>query len=242
MRGMPWDIVLIFLVLGVVVPWRGRVRLKQLLAKPRVESSERLALYASTITFQWVATAIAGWRAWAHGFSYAQLGLTSGDPMSIGALAIGGTLVIVALQWLNLRRIGRSNSPLRAPLQALAQRILPQSSRELALFCVLAVTAGICEEFLYRGFAMAALGRSGLPSAAVVVTSAVMFGLAHLYQGRGGFVGTLILGLLFGFSRLSLGTLIPVTAWHTGVDLVAGIAGPRYLVRAEKDAQFTVAK
>ena len=92
--------------------------------------------------------------------------------MSIGALAIGGMLVIVALQWLNLRRIGRSNSPLRAPLQALAQRILPQSSRELALFCVLAVTAGICEEFLYRGFAMAALGRSGLPSAAVVVTSA----------------------------------------------------------------------
>src|SRR5690242_14115416 len=89
MRGMPWDIVLIFLVLGVVVPWRGRARLKQLLAKPRVESSERLALYASTIAFQWVATAIAAWRAWAHGFSYAQLGLTRVDPVFMAAIATG---------------------------------------------------------------------------------------------------------------------------------------------------------
>ena len=174
---------------------------------------------------------IAGWRACAHGFSYAQLGLTTGNPMFIGTIAIGGAGAIVALQWLNLRRIGRSTSPLRAPLQSLAQRILPQSPRELALFCVLAVTAGVCEEFLYRGFAMAALARTGLPSAAVVVISAVMFGLAHLYQGRGGFGGTLILGLLFGYGRLSLGTLIPVVAWHIGVDLVAGIAGPRFLVQ-----------
>ena len=60
---MPWDIWLIFLVLAVVVPWRGRIRLKQLLAKPRVESRERVSLYLSTILFQWIAVGIAGWRA-----------------------------------------------------------------------------------------------------------------------------------------------------------------------------------
>lgn len=231
MRAMPWDILLIFFVLGVVVPWRGRVRLKQLLAKPRVESSERMALYASTIGFQWVAVGIAGWRAWAHGFSYSQLGLTLGEPILIGVLTLGGTALVVALQWLNLRRIGRSTSPLRGPLQALAQRILPQSSRELTLFFCLAVTAGLCEEFLYRGFAMASLRHTGLPMWAVIVISAVLFGLAHLYQGRGGFAGTLILGLLFGVSRAQLGTLVPVVGWHIGVDLAAGLAGPRYLVR-----------
>src|ERR1700733_12973691 len=57
---MPWDIWLIFLVLAVVVPWRGRIRLKQLLAKPRVESRERVSLYLSTILFQWVAGGISG--------------------------------------------------------------------------------------------------------------------------------------------------------------------------------------
>ena len=51
---MPWDVWLIFFVLGVVVPWRGRVRLRELLAKPQVEARERIALYASTIVFQWI--------------------------------------------------------------------------------------------------------------------------------------------------------------------------------------------
>ena len=73
---MPWDIWLIFLVLGLILPWRGRVRMKRLLAMPRVGPMERLALYASTIAFQWFAVAVVAWRTWAHGFTAAQLGLT----------------------------------------------------------------------------------------------------------------------------------------------------------------------
>jgi len=42
---MPWDILLIFFVLGVIVPWRGRAKLQHLLAKQRVEPAERLSLY-----------------------------------------------------------------------------------------------------------------------------------------------------------------------------------------------------
>jgi membrane protease YdiL (CAAX protease family) len=94
----------------------------------------------------------------------------------------------------------------------------------------LAVTAGLCEEFLYRGFAMAVIRRAGLPTAVVVLLSSILFGLAHLYQGRGGFVSTMVLGLLFGFARTALGSLLPVVVWHMGVDVVAGIAGPRYLL------------
>ena len=230
---MPWDILLIFFVLGVVVPWRGRVRLRQLLAKPRVESAERLSLYLSTIAFQWLAVAVAGWRAWAHGFTAPELGLVIHDRLQVAIIAISGAALIVTLQWFNLRRMGRSTSPLRGPLQALAQRILPQTPTEMIPFFALAVTAGLCEEFLYRGFAMASLSRAGLPVWSVVLLSSFIFGLAHLYQGRGGFAGTTILGILFGVARAKLGTLVPVVVWHMGVDLVAGIAGPRYLVRKE---------
>ena len=63
---MPWDFWLIFFVLGVVLPWRGYTRLQVLLAKPKVDSRERLSLYAFTIAFQWVAAGIVAWRAWAH--------------------------------------------------------------------------------------------------------------------------------------------------------------------------------
>jgi len=229
-----WDILLIFFVLGVIVPLRGRARLKQLLAKPRVESAERLWLYGSTIAFQWVAAGVAGWRAWALGFTTEQLGVAVPGRTRLLVITALGSVLIVTLQWLNLQRMGRSTSPLRRPLQALAERILPQSTVELIPFFALAITAGLCEEFLYRGFAMAVLSRTGLPSGVVILLSAILFGLAHLYQGRAGFVSTTLLGILFGISRAALGSLVPVTAWHIGVDLVAGIAGPRYLVAHER--------
>lgn len=228
---MPWDIALIFFVLGVIVPWRGRAKLQHLLGKPRVEPAERLSLYGSTIAFQWLATAVAAWRAWAHLFTATQLGLAMPERPTLLIITVFGAALIVTLQWLNLRRIGRSTSPQRRPLQALAERILPQSAMELIPFFALSVTAGLCEEFLYRGFAMAALTRTGLPVGVVILFSAIIFGLAHLYQGRAGFVSTMVLGILFGASRVALGSLVPAMVWHVGVDLVAGIAGPRYLIK-----------
>jgi len=226
---MPWDIWLIFLVLGVVLPWRGRARMKKLLAMPRVSTMERLSLYASTIAFQWLAVAVVAWRAWAHGFTASQFGLIVPDRSKILIAAVVGTATIASLQWLNLRRMGRIPVEARGSLQAIAERILPQSTVELLPYLALAITAGLCEEFLYRGFAMAVLLHVGLPAWAVVLLSSVLFGLAHSYQGRGGIVMTLLIGLILGTSRLAYGSLVPAILWHGGVDVVAGTAGPRYL-------------
>src|SRR5882762_904456 len=118
---MPWDIWLIFLVLGVILPWRGRMRMKKLLAVPHVSTTERLALYASTIAFQWVAVAVVAWRAKAHGFTASQLGLTIQDRSRILVAAVTGALVIAALQWLTLRRGGKRPVEARGSLQALGQ-------------------------------------------------------------------------------------------------------------------------
>jgi uncharacterized protein len=227
---MTWDIWLIFLVLAVIVPWRGRYRLRALQVKPSVGPAERISLYHSTIAFQWLAVAVVGWRAWTDGFSVAQLALSAPGASKPIAAAIVGSGVVASLQWFNLRRMGRMAGKARERLEALAQRILPQSPRERASFFALIVTAGICEEFLYRGFAMAALAEAGLPSWSVIVISSLLFGAAHLYQGRSGLAGTMLLGLLFAVARVALGSLIPVMAWHTAVDLVAGVAAPRYLI------------
>jgi len=229
---MPWDIWLIFLVLAVVVPWRGSIRLKQLLAKPRVESRERVSLYLSTILFQWVAVGIAGWRAWVHGYTRPELGLSTGPNLLRTIIAgIVGTVLLASLHWMNFRRMGRLLDKLPPRVQAMATRILPQSATERLPFSALAITAGCCEEFLYRGFAMAAFARAGFPIWASVVVSSVLFGAAHLYQGRGGLIGTGILGLLFSAFRAYTGSLLPVAAWHAAVDIVAGIAGPIYLMQ-----------
>jgi membrane protease YdiL (CAAX protease family) len=229
---MPWDIWLIFLALAVILPWRGRLRMKKLLARPFVSSMERLVLYASTIAFQWLAVAIVAWRAWVHGYTAATLGLVLRDRGRLAAAAIIGAVVIGTLQWLNLRRVGRIPIETRGPLQAIAERILPQSTMELLPYLALAITAGLCEEFLYRGFVMAVFTRVGFPTWLVVLVSSVLFGLAHSYQGRGGMVMTLLVGLVLGASRIVFDSLVPAIIWHSAVDVVAGVAGPRYLKRA----------
>jgi len=236
---MPWDFWLIFFVLGVVLPWRGRLRLKKLLAVPAISARERLALYASTTAFQWLAASAVAWRVWARGLTRDELGLVVHGPSRILIAAIVGAATLGALQWLNLRRMGRmerSSSKAREFMQTLAERILPQSRSELLPYLALAITAGICEEFLYRGFAMAALSRAALPVWVVVLISAALFGLAHLYQGRGGLVSTLVIGVVFGAARIAYDGLLPVMVWHFAVDAVAGVAGPRYFVGTGKVA------
>jgi membrane protease YdiL (CAAX protease family) len=230
---VPWDFWLLFLFLGVLLPWRGRVRLRKLLAMPSVGTVERLSLYASTIAFQWLVTAVVAWRAFAHGYTLEELGLGARKGARIWIVAIVGATTLGFLHAVNLRRMGRLPEKSRGFVQALAKRILPQSTLETLPYFALAVTAGVCEEFIYRGFTMAALARAGLPTWSVVLLSSVFFGLAHLYQGRSGIVGTLIIGAIFGTGRIAYDALAPIMLWHITVDAVAGIAGPRYLNRPE---------
>jgi uncharacterized protein len=229
-RTVPWDFLLIFFVLAVIVPWRGWARLQRLLALPSISSRDRVALYLTSIATQWIVTAVIAWRAFAHGFSFASLGVKFEPVWELSLVGVLGATLIGLAHWFNLRRVSRSTNPATKRIKSLAAKIFPHTNQEAAIFCVLAVTAGICEEFLYRGFVFGALTHSSIPVWAVLLISSVLFGLAHAYQGPGGMLGTLILGTVFGFVRILYDSLVPVVLWHAAVDLVAGFAGKRYLI------------
>jgi membrane protease YdiL (CAAX protease family) len=76
------------------------------------------------------------------------------------------------------------------------------------------------------------LTRLGVVAWVAVLVSSILFGLAHLYQGRGGLVSTMLVGIVLGIGRVVYGSLVPVIFWHAAVDIVAGIAGPRYLLKS----------
>jgi len=168
-----------------------------------------------------------------HQISRQQMGLVLQQPIKTAIMALIGAAIIGAWQWLNLRRVGKLKAPGTNLLRELASRILPQSKMELLPYSALAVTAGLCEEFIYRGFVFAVFTGMDLPLWLVVLASSVLFGLAHLYQGAGGFVSTLVIGTVFGVARIAYDSLIPVMVWHTAIDLVAGMAGPKYLTEPE---------
>ncbi len=234
---MPWDFWLIFAFIGVVVPWRGRLRLRNLLALPSVGTKEKITLYATTMVFQWVLTIIVAWRALARGLTPKELGLSQINILEFLFPGLIGAVVLGGLHWLNLRRVGRMEGPAPELMRNIAKRVLPKNFVEFLPYVALAVTAGVCEEFLYRGFALAALSNVGLPTWLVVVLTSLLFGLAHTYQGKSGVAGTTLMGLVLGTFRILTESLVSVTIWHAVVDIVAGVAGQKYLLQGPEKEQ-----
>ena len=99
--------------------------------------------------------------------------------------------------------------------------MLPRTAGERRLFTVVGVTAGVCEEWLYRGFFLAVVAAvaGGLPDAVLVAVAAVAFGLAHAYQGPAGVVTTGVLGGVMAALYLSTGSLLLPVLLHAAIDL-----------------------
>jgi membrane protease YdiL (CAAX protease family) len=226
---MPWDFALILGVLGVLVPWRGAIRIRQLLRAPRLSTEDRLAVYATTSAFQWLAAGIVAWRSHARGVGWEELGLGSVRVAPVAAAALALTAVLVATQLLSLRRLARLPAEKQGLLGEIARRLLPQNQLEALAFVALAGTVGICEEFLYRGFAFAALARATENLWAAAAVSSALFALAHLYQGRRGVGVTFVVGLVFAGVRVGTSSLAPTMLAHLTADLVAGLFAPRWL-------------
>lgn len=242
---LPWDLLAILIVLAVVVPWRGASHVHALLARPRLESADRIAIYGSTIAFQWVIAGVTAWRCWADGWNMASLGLGPADPKITIPVGAAIASVLALLQLASFRQLARVPAARRGFLYELTRRLMPQGFTETLPFVALVCTVSLCEEFLYRGFIYSAFLRIAAGWAIVAVLgSAILFGLAHLYQGRRGVVSTFLLGVVIAAARLWTGSLIPGIIAHFVVDLVGGLAIPRELLReeeAERGAQGTTA-
>jgi len=227
---MPWDFVAILLVLGVIVPWRGAVRIRELLRQPTLTTTERIAVYASTIAFQWLAVAVVLWRTTMHHIGLARLGVAL-PSLPLAAFASVALLApLLANQVYALRRLARLPPEQQGFLGALARKLMPQNPVESLAFIALVATVAVCEELLYRGFVFTAFyAASGGFLAAAIVGSSLMFSLAHLYQGRRGLLATFVVGLLLASARAWTASLAPCVIVHFFVDLVAGLAAPRWL-------------
>jgi CAAX protease family protein len=224
---MHWDFAAILLFFGVVAPWFGYRRVRRLMQIPATTNVERLALYGSTIAFQWLATAIILWRSMAHGVRPAQLGFTAGDGKLTVAISILLTFVLLLNQVASIRRLAARPSEIKGMIAELALKIFPQNQIERLVFVALVSTVAVCEEVIYRGFVQGVFqGWAGDSVAAGIAISAFFFAVAHVYQGRRGLISTFIIGVVFAVVRAGAGSLIPSICAHFAADLAAGLLAP----------------
>ena len=89
-----------------------------------------------------------------------------------------------------------------------------------------AVANALAEELLVVGYLITRLRQLGSGEGASVLASAVLRGSYHLYQGFGGFVGNLVMGLIFGRFWQQTTRLYPLIIAHTLIDIIAFTAYP----------------
>jgi membrane protease YdiL (CAAX protease family) len=86
-----------------------------------------------------------------------------------------------------------------------------ESGREYLInLLVVALVAGVAEEFFFRGFILT--GYEGLGERNAVIISALLFGMFHFNIQN--FLGPVFLGLVFGFLALRTGSVVASAAGH----------------------------
>jgi membrane protease YdiL (CAAX protease family) len=79
----------------------------------------------------------------------------------------------------------------------------------------------LLEEVVVIGYLFTRLSQLGWNAVAIVALSAIIRGSYHLYQGIGGFVGNLIMGVIFGLIYLRWKRVGPLVVAHTVLDIAA---------------------
>jgi len=192
----------------------------------------RRNMYRRTMIGEW-GLAVLAVLLWAReGRSWALLGL---QPPTDWRLIIGLALVLVTAalalrQAASIRRSSDDRLDKLRPKLAGHELIVPQTLTEYRWFVALSITAGICEELLYRGF-LTWLLASYMPVVVAIIVVSVTFGLAHAYLGRRGIINAGVVGLFMSLIVLASGWLIPAMVIHALIDVSSAIVGYRVLGR-----------
>ena len=184
---------------------------------------DHMRLYERTILVEWLMFALMIAGVWLAGSSPATvLGerwrSVRAFVLDIGIAVgfLGGSLVITSLVGVLLGTHGNNE---------MAKLLQPHGAREGATWIVLSLSAGICEEAIFRGYLQRQLMALTKSAPAGILLSAAAFGAAHSYQGYRGVIQISLLGVMLGFLAYWRKTVRPGMISHALQDMLAIFAG-----------------
>ena len=225
---MPTKLELVYL-LSIAVVWPlyeyfvDWPEIQRLFGEQRRRRAARM--YRRSITTQWVLVA-AGIALWmVKDKDWAPLRLSPPDRWRLW-LAIVLVLLLAALQAVQALKVLRSTQ-LREHVREMLTKsemadLLPHTRQEFKVFIAASITAGICEEFLFRGFFIVILAPvlGWWPSAGLAL---LIFGALHAYQGRSGVVRTALVGALMTLVLVATQSLVTAMVLHALLDGGSGL-------------------
>lgn len=212
-----------YLVIGE--PLYGRWEYRRLVSAVDSDPAARTRFYRNIVLLEWGLTILALLTLPMRGEPLATFVLRQplAAPDVVGGILTGGSAGLVI--GLVGSTIAAFVSPkFRAQMQvqlAPVRAMLPVTAGERLWFALVAVTAGVCEELLFRGFFLAYLQTlfPGISPWVLLIISSAVFGMAHLYQGRQGVLMTGLTGAMLGALYLATGSLVWPMILHALMDI-----------------------
>ena len=192
----------------------------------------RAAYYWATIVVEWISTlyVLALWAVYGRSWDNLYLGRS---PLFRLGLGLAFALAVVMFLWHQRRTILARPKLIERVRQQMsfADPFLPHTGAERYLFWFVAITAGICEEILYRGFLFSFLRAqfsllgvwTGIIAA--IAISSIAFGWAHIYQGYRHAPRTALVGLFLAVVVVLTKSLWPAILIHAAIDFSSGELG-----------------
>jgi hypothetical protein len=185
-------------------------------------SPNHLLLYFPTLAMEWSVFGYIVWGVRKRGISIRELvgPRWSKGKQNLKDLGIAALFELVAVPILSVLA-----HLLRVDPQGPSVRfMMPVGTLEVFVWVLLSLTAGICEETIFRGyFQRQFIGWTGNITVGILI-SAVLFGAGHIYQGWKQTIVIAVFGAMFGTLAVIRRSLKPGMMAHSFQDAAAGIA------------------
>ncbi|ONI64397.1 CAAX protease family protein [Leifsonia sp. ALI-44-B] len=89
-----------------------------------------------------------------------------------------------------------------------------------------AIRAGLQEEVIVVAYLFEKLRQLGWNTWSIILSTSLLRGSYHLYQGVGPFVGNVVMGVVFGWCYQRWGRVMPLVVAHAIIDIVSFVGYP----------------
>ncbi|PRX47870.1 membrane protease YdiL (CAAX protease family) [Prauserella shujinwangii] len=229
-RALTLELVIVFSITLGLAGARSLLSLVDALLRPEPLNEQRVAINVPQATSETIdlfkqllsVLQLAGWGAlgvyllWRAGMRLAEVGLDRSRPRR--DLAWGaGLAALIGIPGLALYFVGwQLGFNLTVQPSTLGETWWRPLTLTLAAF-----GNSFAEEVLVVAYVLTRLRQLGWGENRSLLLAAVLRGSYHLYQGVGGFVGNLVMGLVFGRVWQRTNRLWPLVVAHTLLDVVA---------------------
>jgi CAAX protease family protein len=220
---------LLFAFLAIALPAWDFYATRRLKKNPG--SAQKIGYYKTLCALLWIASVVAvatvgthavftmtpmrDDAAWLFGHAWVRSLVETAIVLFVGLAFM--SCITVAWKKLNNRpRTYRSAEALKS-----FEYFFPATRTERHWWVLVCITAGFCEETLFRGFMLHYLHVSPwtLNLTLALMISSLIFGLGHLYGGVGGLIESAITGFLLGLLFMLSGNLLLPIILHALIDL-----------------------